>query len=194
MACRVVRGFVRVAGGGLLLVGVVFGGCVTVSETTTVTAGATTAGGNPRRSAPRRPAGLVPERMVLSTAGTRDTDANGYPDTILVIAYLFGDASKYELPIRHPGEFAFRVTTQEGDWVGQWNFDERQTADSAQDFFPGPGYAFGLRLREGLDKRAKTDAVVQGRYRDAKSQQEVRASGAAEVVLGTGGGPPAGSM
>lgn len=172
----------------LVFAALVLAGCVAGEERTTVTAGAGSGPTKPTRPAPARPAGLLPERMVVSTAGVRDTDGNGYPDTVLVIAYLFGDSSKYELPIQHPGEFAFRITSREGERIGQWNFTAEQSAESAQQFFPGPGYAFGLRLRAGVDQRAQTEALIEARYRDAKDKREVRSNGVTEVVLGAGGG------
>lgn len=161
----------------------VLGGCVTVSEETSVTSGQPSKPRDPI-APPPLPRGLEPTVMILSSGTPMDSDANGFPDTVPIVVYLFGDPNRYALPIAYPGDFAFRVATRDGQPLGTWNFLGDDASAGLQQLPPGPGYAFGLRLREGRDVMQRAEALVTGRFRTADGSREIGTNGAAEVLLG----------
>lgn len=164
-------------------------GCVTVSDKTTVSAGGTSPAANREKKArPPRPSNLHAEVILISAGVPTDSDANGFVDTVPVVVYLFGDVNRYPLPIKEDGEFAFRITTRDGTRIGQWVFSEEQSENASQEMAPGPGYAFGLRLREGVDRMPRVEALVSGRFRDPRTKREIGTNGVAEVLLGAGAG------
>lgn len=184
MTCPRLRTLIAIAAAAAWLA--VSPGCVTVSEETSVTAGGASKTRQKRPASPRKPPGLEPQVMMLSAGAAHDTDANGYVDTIPVVVYLFGDPTRYALPIEHEGDFAFRVQTKGGRVLGTWNFLGDQAQAGAQELPPGPGYAFGLRLREGRDRMSRTKALITGRFRIEGTAREIRTTGATEILLGSG--------
>lgn len=115
----------------MALVGLVLGGCVTE-------------GGRPTRSFPRQPESVQATIIQAYATPPRDTNANGYADTVNVTVYLFDE--KYPVPILLPGVMVFEFRKPDGSAVAQWSMTQEQVASAAKQLPPGPGYDFILSL------------------------------------------------
>lgn len=136
------------------------------------------------------PRGTRPEQMTLIAAVPADGDANGFPDTIPVVVYLFPSVRVHPLSMVEPGEFDFRLTDRDGEVLGEWIFDAQDTAAAAQDLPPGRGYVFGLRLAPGVDRRPNQPGSLTAVFTSAIDQKRIVSSGSATVRIGAGVSAP----
>ena len=125
--------------------------------------------------------------MVLTAGVASDADGNGFPDTIPVTIFLFGDLRKYELPLSAEGRFDFELRTQDGQLVARWVFPEDETAQSLRDSPTGVCYRFALRLAPGRDRLPSMPVGLRAIFTNTKTGQRVASTGAASVRLGAGG-------
>lgn len=175
------RGFVFLMLIAALLLTPTLLGCVTE------TSAGTPARERPRVVRPPRPSGVEPQQMVLTAGVASDADGNGYPDTIPVTIFLFGDLRRYELPLSADGTFDFEIRTQDGRTVARWVFPEDETDASLRDSPTGVCYRFALRLAPGRDRLPVTAVGLRAIFTNSGTGQKVASSGAASVRLGAGG-------
>ena len=166
---------------GAFLLAPVMPGCVTESSS------GTPARARSRVARPPRPSGVEPQQMVLTAGVASDADGNGYPDTIPVTIFLFGDLRRYELPLSAAGSFDFEIRTQDGRTVARWVFPEDETDASLRDSPTGVCYRFALRLAPGRDRIPVTAVGLRAIFTNSGTGQKVASSGAASVRLGAGG-------
>jgi hypothetical protein len=171
--------FVALAVAGSL--GAVLGGCVTETRSSAPSRNRSSV------SRPARPSGIEPQQMVLTAGVASDADGNGYPDTIPVTIFMFGDLRRYELPLSVDGEFEFELMTQDARPLARWVFPEDETANSLRDSPTGVCYRFALRLAPGRDRIPVTAVGLRAIFTNEKTGQRVTSTGAASVRLGAGG-------
>ena len=148
-----------------------------------------TTSANPR-PVPPPPTGTRPQQMMLVAGVPSDADANGFPDTIPIVVYLFAPVDVYALPLVEPGEFRFELRASDGGVIGEWLFDREATADAAQRLPPGRGYVFGLRLAPGVDRVENQPAALTAQFTAARDGRQIASSGSATVRIGAGARPP----
>lgn len=171
--------FALLAGGAFALLP----GCVTE----------VTRGGNPvdassgaGRAVRPPPAGTRVSQMLLVAGVPNDADANGYPDTVPVVVYLFAPADVHPLPLRERGEFRFRLRDQAGRDLGEWSFSPDFSEEAAQSLPPGEGYVFGLRLPRGQDRLRNQPTSLTAQFISARDGRTISSSGSASVRMGAG--------
>lgn len=166
---------------GLVAAAAALAGCVTESMTTTTTTAGDGSTGPARRPTPipSRPAGVKASTIVLSAGPPSDRDGNGFPDTVTVFVYLFGEADRFPLPLTEAGEFAFEVVGRDGVVFGRWNFPSEVAASSVRRLPPGSGYVFGLQMAPGEDTRASGHASIRATFTPAAGGAPITASGPA---------------
>jgi hypothetical protein len=125
--------------------------------------------------------------MVLSRGTATDSDANGYPDTVPVIAYLFPGQGDGALPVLAEGTFRFTLRGASGAEAAVWEFPSEVAAASARELGPGPGYSFFLRLADGQDvMAAQTFELIGEFWMGGAGAAAARSGGGASVRLGAG--------
>ncbi len=124
--------------------------------------------------------------MLLTAGVPSDADGNAFPDTIPVTVYLFGDGSRYQLPLAERGEFEFLISTREGQEIGRWIFPEAETASAMGDSPAGVCYRFALRLGPGRDRFRSVPVSLRAIFTRAKTGQRVVSPSAATMRLGLG--------
>ena len=132
------------------------------------------------------PAGTRAMQITMSVGRPSDSDANGFPDTIPVVVYLFAATNEYPLSLSEAGSFTFALTSQGGEPLGRWEFGETETARAAQELPPGPGFVFGLRLAPGVDRRPNQPVNVTAVFTSALDARRIESGGAASVLIGSG--------
>jgi hypothetical protein len=140
----------------------------------------------PKVKRPARPGNVEPEQMMLSAGVMQDNDGNGFPDTIPVVIYLFGDSDRYALPIEEEGSFEFILTAPDGDRLGRWVFPEDDSAEAVSDSPAGVCYRFALRMAPGRDRMKAQPASLRAIFTDARTGERVRSQGAATIRVGLG--------
>tara|TARA_Y100001934_G_C12153043_1_gene678230 strand:- start:197 stop:745 length:549 start_codon:yes stop_codon:yes gene_type:complete len=117
------------------------------------------------KTVPLRHANRAEQMAVMIRAKPRDTDADGYPDTIDVTAVLINGND----PVLVPGVFEFELQpldeSIERPWR-VWTFNQQQSAAAAGPaVFDLPGYSFALDLRQnGGDRMPALAANVTARF------------------------------
>lgn len=145
-------------------------------------------GGSGRANGGRHAAtGGLPDRVVPAVFQTVDSDANGYIDTIVVGAYLFGSQAGAPVPIWADGEFEFILLRQNGEPMAAWTFLRNQVVARRDTDTFGRTHSFRLDIRESgeSDRQPAQRAELIARF--------IRADGAEIVAAGTVGvsiGPP----
>lgn len=124
--------------------------------------------------------------MLLSAGEPNDADGNGFPDTVPVTIYLFGDGRYYELPLAEPGSFEFVITADNGQEIGRWIFPEDETKRAQGGSYAGVCYRFALRLSPGRDRLRSVPAGLRAIFTNAETGQRVASSGTATIRLGAG--------
>ncbi len=135
---------------------------------------------------PSRPSGVDPQQMLLTAGVASDADGNGFPDTIPVTVYLFGDTRRYALPLAEQGSFEFEATTQDGVAIGRWIFPPEETAAAKGESPAGVCYRFALRLSPERDRFRTTAVGLRAIFTQSKTGQKVVSPGVASVRLGAG--------
>lgn len=140
----------------------------------------------PKVSRPAKPAGVRPEQMMLSAGVATDADGNTFPDTIPVVIYLFGDTSRYALPLHADGVFEFEVVGKQSGHLGRWVFPEQEVERAAGDSAAGVCYRFGLRLGPGRDVLEGQTAGIRAVFTETGTGRRIESLGAVTIRLGTG--------
>lgn len=147
----------RVAlGGSLLALGLSLASCATDGS----------APGSPAPGAAPAPArGARPTQLLIAAdSNLTDSNANGYPDTFQVVAYLFPEAEVSALPLWADGTFEFLLTTDDGRVIQRWFFDENMSEQARVQTAVGRAQSFFLRFGEGQDRIPPAVADLRGRY------------------------------
>ncbi len=118
----------------------------------------------PEKAAPA-PIGSPPQdlqlqRVLISTDIPLDEDANGYPDTLRIFAYLFGDQNQYPLPVHAPGNFEFMLRNPQGEAIAHWDLDDATTSAARRKNVVGAVYVFVLDLRTASSDRLPLDTYL----------------------------------
>jgi hypothetical protein len=92
-----------------------------------------------------QPSDVQAESIFPAVELAKDTDVNGYLDTIDAIVYVWGDRYK-QASIYLPGSFTITLTSKAGEPIAEWKFDEKQCSEAVRKLPPGPGYIFRLSL------------------------------------------------
>ncbi len=139
---------------------------------------------NPRaRDVPPQPSDASPSAVQLFAASPRDTNGNGYVDSVAVTVFVF-DQQRSVVPIAVPGSFTFRMTRPDGTVLAEWTFDEEQTHRVLQPMPPGPGYLFDLSLLgKSKDALEYQSVDLTGEFQ-VKGGKPVRSAGGAALRLG----------
>lgn len=93
-----------------------------------------------------QPDNIKPNKMLVAPDYWRDTNANGYLDTINVTVYLFDTASSYPLGLALPGTFTFTLNKHNGPAVATWTFTQDQAAAAIRRAPGGATYLFELSI------------------------------------------------
>lgn len=140
----------------------------------------------PKVSRPTKPAGIHAEQMMLSAGVATDADGNTFPDTIPLVIYLFGDTSRYALPLRETGVFEFEVIGTHDGVIGRWVFPEPEVDRAVGDSAAGVCYRFGLRLGAGRDVFEGQTAGIRAVFIDSSTGRRIESLGAVTIRLGSG--------
>jgi hypothetical protein len=104
-----------------------------------------------RRRLPAQPPSIQPTAVGVWATPPRDTDANGFLDTVEVTVYVSSD--QYPAPVHVPGRFTFRLIGTEKKELARWEFDEAATEAAMRRNTVGPGYYFRLSMLDvGTDE------------------------------------------
>ncbi len=171
--------FALLAGGAFTLLP----GCVT--EVTRGGSPVNSSSGESRTVKPAPP-GTRASQMLLVAGVPNDADANGYPDTVPVVVYLFAPANVHPLPLRERGEFRFQLRDQDGRDLGEWSFSPDFSEGAAQSLPPGEGYVFGLRLAPGRDRLRNQPTSLTAQFVSSRDGRIISSSGSASVRMGAG--------
>lgn len=137
----------RVGAGGLAGAALLAAGCVTEPSAR-------------HRDVPPPPADVHVTSVQTFASAPRDTNSNGYGDTVAVTIYLW-DEQHYPLPIAIPGAFSFELKSTKGAVLAAWAFSQEETARVMQSMGPGPGYHFDLSLlAKGTDVLEAQEALL----------------------------------
>lgn len=119
----------------------------------------------PRTHGPQtQPSRVTPTVMQTFIAQPRDTNANGYWDTIPITVYLFTE-EQYSLSLAVPGRFDFKLSSRDNKPVAEWSIDEAAARESLRRMTPGPAYVLQLNLLEhGSDKLENTVYLLRGSF------------------------------
>jgi hypothetical protein len=95
------------------------------------------------------PPDLRPQRVLLGLIGSvADTDDNGFPDTIGVMIFIYGN---HEVPFTPPGAFTFRLLTEDDQEVVRWDISSEQAQRAVSNRnLAGPAFTFRLDIRDHL--------------------------------------------
>jgi hypothetical protein len=138
------------------------------------------------RQAPRevKPShGAEPVQVFISRGTLTDSDADGYADTIPVVAYLFPDPGVSHLPVWTDGEFEFRLIDANQQLFARWIYPSDMAATARQQLPPGPAYSFFLRLGGEDDHISRRSMELSAIFRST-SGLTVSSNGSAAVQLG----------
>jgi hypothetical protein len=100
----------------------------------------------PRRSIPEQPQAIQPTTLGVWATAPKDTDANGYLDTVDITVYVSTD--QHPVPIQVPGSFNFRLIGRDKKDLAKWRMDETQAQAALRRSRVGPGYFFALNINE----------------------------------------------
>ncbi len=107
---------------------------------------------------PSKPAGLGSHqppsdpkiaRLVLTARFPRDTNANGYPDSMTTLVRLFEEEPGWPLALAVPGTFKFEMLDSQKKLITTWAFDASAAQAAATRDATGVCYQFDLSLLEG---------------------------------------------
>lgn len=159
----------------LALVPATLGGCATNGGGASVAPGpATTPSG-----------GAAPTQLLIAAdSNLNDSDANGFPDTFQVVAYLFPDPQVSALPVWADGSFEFTLSSSDGEPIERWVFAPDASRAARVRTSVGSAQSFFLRFGEGRDRMSPMVADLRGRFLGADGRT-LAASGATSVRLGS---------
>lgn len=142
-----------------------------------------TAAATPRQSrGASTPPKDEPVEIMLIVGDLKDTDGNGFNDSLTAVVYLFSRSTAE--PIWAEGAFSFAAVLPNGEVLADWYITPDQAAGLKQRLNPGPAYVFGLVLAEDADEFPRTEVNVFASF-TTLSGREVRSRGPVTVMLGT---------
>ncbi len=99
-----------------------------------------------RRPLPAQPASIQPTTVGVWATPPRDSDANGFLDSVDITVYVSSD--QFPAPVHVPGRFTFRLIGADKSVLAQWELDEPATTAAMRRNAVGPGYFFRLNVKE----------------------------------------------
>lgn len=129
---------------------------------------------------PRQPR---PGTMWMGVNPPSDSNANGYPDSMVVTVYLFAD-SGYVRSLQFPGTFHFKLIAKGGKVLREWSVASPGPKVTAIKTGVGEGSLVALSLLDdsGTDVFAYQSAEVVGSFETAKGEVRVQAPGNALLI------------
>jgi hypothetical protein len=100
----------------------------------------------PHRQMPQQPATIQPTTLGVWATAPRDTDANGYLDSVDITVYVSSDV--HPVPLQVPGSFNFRLIGRDKKDLAKWHLDEAAAQAALRRSRVGPGYFFTLNVKE----------------------------------------------
>jgi len=135
------------------------------------------------KDVPPPPSDARATSVQIFASAPRDTNANGFGDTMAVTVYLF-DEQRYPLPIAVPGALRFDLRTAKGEPISAWTFLADDVGRSLQAMAPGPGCRFELSLLErGTDIIDNQEAVLTAEFTPTTGRP-VRSAGGVAMRVG----------
>jgi len=146
----------------------------------------------PPRPQPReitQPTNVQPQRIVLSAEPFPvDTDENGFYDTFGATVFLFGDETRYPLPVHAPGRLELILTDPDGRDIAVWALTQDQVNRARARSPTGlNGYALSLNINDvASDRLPATRANLICRFIPEEGPSIV-SRGSASVRVGPAG-------
>lgn len=146
----------------------------------------------PPRPQPReitQPANVQPQRIVLSAEPFPvDTDENGFYDTFGATVFLFGDETRYPLPVHAQGRLELMLTDPDGRDIAVWALTHDQVNRARARSPTGlHGYALSLNINDvATDRLPATRANLTCRFIPEEGPSIV-SRGSASVRVGPAG-------
>lgn len=99
-------------------------------------------------------------RLLLTLQYPRDTNDNGYPDSMTTMVRLFEEEPGWPLPMAVPGTFKIDMIDSQKVLITSWTFDEKAAEAAAWKDAAGVYYRFELSLLTGgRTDQMKTESV-----------------------------------
>jgi hypothetical protein len=87
-----------------------------------------------------------PAKLVLSSTYPRDTNSNGYPDSLAARIHLFEDEGGFPLSLAADGTFHFELASPKGKTFASWSIGGDDAKRAMIRDSVGPCYVFELSL------------------------------------------------
>lgn len=100
----------------------------------------------PDRKQFTQPDNAKPNQLAVYPDFWRDTNANGYLDSINVTVYLFDTSGAYALSLAVPGTFTFKLARHNGPTIATWSFNQEQARAALRKASAGPTFIFELSI------------------------------------------------
>jgi hypothetical protein len=111
----------------------------------------------------RPPAELRPDSLAIAAYPLLDDDANGYPDTLPLVVYIWDN--RYPLPMWAEGTMHFELRDEDDRLIAEWDVPAEVVAASRRRDQVGAAHAFTLDIREATtDVRPLTNARLSGAF------------------------------
>lgn len=124
-------------------------------------------------------------RIVLSTDLPRDTDGNGYPDSIATKTYFFEGESGYPLAIPVRGSMRFDLVNHQGKIISTWSFDPTEIEGRAVREAAGICYHLDLSLLDpGKTDRVDAETVDVRAYFTPTKPEKPKVTGVVSMHFG----------
>lgn len=124
-------------------------------------------------------------RVVLSTDLPRDTDGNGYPDSIATKTYFFEGESGYPLAIPVRGSMRFDLVNHQGKIITTWTFDQTEIEGRAVREAAGICYHLDLSLLDpGKTDRVDAETVDVRAYFSPSKPDKPKVTGVVSMHFG----------
>jgi hypothetical protein len=99
-----------------------------------------------RRPLPAQPASIQPTAVGVWATPPRDSDSNGFLDSVDITVYVSSD--QFPAPVHVPGRFTFRLIGSDKSELAKWEYDEPATTAAMRRNAVGPGYFFRLNVKD----------------------------------------------
>jgi hypothetical protein len=100
----------------------------------------------PQHRIPPQPASIEPTTLGVWATAPKDTDANGYLDTVDITVYVSSEL--HPVPLQVPGTFKFRMIGRDKKDLATWFIDEPKAQAAIRRTRVGPGYFFALNVKD----------------------------------------------
>lgn len=135
---------------------------------------------------PPQPDNARPTTVQVVAGNPRDTNGNGYIDSVGVTVFLW-DEMRSPIPLALPGQFVFELKKTDGTDLGKWEFDETRTAAAMVRRSAGPAYIFDLSILGQASDKVDSQQVDLGATFRPKSGEVVRSAAGTGLRFGKTG-------